>query len=186
MASDAKSKLRLGFLTAVEIREHNYVGGLLVTDRFGRPLEFQCTTPVKPNRTQELLYGPTLVPFIIGELLGKALLDRIKIAPSLLFTDRDEMLLLRPLIDIPILSSAKESLEPKRDGLAEGSDVAIPTVRVGRQKFAMNPDFASDEQLISKITSELSSEADISEPLERVSEALKETMATVIGKPRAA
>jgi hypothetical protein len=186
MASDAKSKLRLGFLTAVEIREHNYVGGLLVTDRFGRPLEFQCTTPVKPNRTQELLYGPTLVPFIIGELLGKALLDRIKIAPSILFTDRDEMLLLRPLIEIPVLSNAKESLEPKLNGLADVSETSVPIVRVGKQKFAMNPDFSSDESLVAKITADLSDQADISEPLERVSEALRETMATVIGKPRVA
>ena len=186
MASDAKSKLRLGFLTAVEIRDRNYVGGLLVTDRFGRPLEFQCTTPVKPNRTQELLYGPTLVPFIIGELLGKALIDRIKIAPSLLFTDRDEMLLLRPLIEIPVLSCAKESLERKSEILPDGSEIHVPSIRVGTQKFVMNPDFASDETLVTRLTSELSSQADISEPLERVSEALKETMATVIGKPRAA
>ena len=50
----------------------------------------------------------------------------------------------------------------------------------------MNPYFSSDESLVAKITADLSDQADISEPLERVSEALRETMATVIGKPRVA
>ena len=51
-SKERKEQIRLGFMTAVEIGDRNFVGGLLVTDRFGRPLEFQCTTPVKPNRTQ--------------------------------------------------------------------------------------------------------------------------------------
>ncbi|MCA9043520.1 MAG: hypothetical protein KDA69_04320, partial [Planctomycetaceae bacterium] len=54
-------QLNLGFLQ-VTLTPSGYVGGLLVTNRQGRPLEFQCTTPVQPNRTQEILYGPTLKP----------------------------------------------------------------------------------------------------------------------------
>jgi hypothetical protein len=53
-ASTTQDQLRLGFLTAVEEAEGGVVGGLLVTNRFGRPLEFQCTTPVRPNRTQQI------------------------------------------------------------------------------------------------------------------------------------
>ena len=55
-------QLRLGFLTAIHLEHRGHVAGLLVTNKYGRPLEFQCTAPVRPNRTQELLYGPTLVP----------------------------------------------------------------------------------------------------------------------------
>ena len=50
-----KDKLRLGFLMAFEVPQRGFVGGLLVTNHFGRPLEFQCTTPVQPNRTQQIL-----------------------------------------------------------------------------------------------------------------------------------
>jgi hypothetical protein len=59
----AADKLHLGFLRVISI-EAGYVGGLLVTNRIGRPMEFQCTTPVRPNKTQEVLYGPTLESFI--------------------------------------------------------------------------------------------------------------------------
>src|SRR4029450_11711246 len=52
--------LRLGFFTAIAVPERGFVGGLLVTNHLGRPLEFQCTAPVRPNRTQEILYGPPL------------------------------------------------------------------------------------------------------------------------------
>ncbi|MDG2359572.1 MAG: hypothetical protein P8M20_07965, partial [Planctomycetaceae bacterium] len=102
-SKEGKEQIRLGFMTAVEIGDRSFVGGLLVTDRFGRPLEFQCTTPVKPNRTQELLYGPTLVPFILGDLLGKALLDRVSVKPLLVMTSRIEMLQLRTKVDVPII-----------------------------------------------------------------------------------
>jgi len=204
MASASKTgaeKLRLGFLTAVEIGESSFVGGLLVTDRFGRPLEFQCTTPVKPNRTQELLYGPTLVPFILGELLGKALMDRISVKPSLLLTSRQEMLTLRTKITAPVVfdeaSSRGAEERASRASTASataGADGAKPgesvpeqqLIRIGQQSFRMHADFTSDRAEIEQITQLLSEEADMHEPLKRVEQALRETMSTVSARPRVA
>ena len=58
MATNGKAEqLRLGFLTAIEVPDKGLTGGLLVTNHYGRPLEFQCTTPVRANATQEILYG---------------------------------------------------------------------------------------------------------------------------------
>ena len=42
----------LGFLTALEDDQGGFLGGYLVTNQRGRPLEFQCTTVVRPNRSQ--------------------------------------------------------------------------------------------------------------------------------------
>src|SRR5260221_696610 len=70
-AHGKQDRLRLGFLTAIEVADKGFVGGLLVTNHCGRPLEFQCTVPVRPNSTQEILYGPTLIPFLLGELSGE-------------------------------------------------------------------------------------------------------------------
>ncbi|NOX56357.1 MAG: hypothetical protein GXP27_18315 [Planctomycetes bacterium] len=97
------SELRLGFLTAIELPDKGFVAGLLVTNRFSRPLEFQCTTPVKPNRTQELLYGPTLRPFLLGELLSRPLIEKVGIKPDLIVTDRPEMLNLRQHVRVPVV-----------------------------------------------------------------------------------
>ena len=77
----------MGFLTEIRIGERGYVGGLLVTNHLGRPLEFQCTAPVKPNRTQEILYGPTLVTFLLAELIGRTLVEKIGVKPHLVLVD---------------------------------------------------------------------------------------------------
>jgi hypothetical protein len=97
-----KELFRLGFLTAIEIPDRGYVGGLLVTNHFGRPLEFQCTAPLKPNRTQEILYGPTLVPYVLGDLIGRTLIEKVGVKPHIVLTERQELLGLRELVQIPV------------------------------------------------------------------------------------
>src|SRR4029077_19995704 len=91
-ANGKQEQLRLGFLTAVELPDRGFVGGLLVTNHCGRPLEFQCTVPVRPNATQEILYGPTLAPFILGELIGGTLVEKAGVKPHLILTDREQIL----------------------------------------------------------------------------------------------
>ena len=58
MSGSAKTdQLRLGFMETIEVEGRGHIGGLLITNQNGRPLEFQCTTPVRPNRPQEILLG---------------------------------------------------------------------------------------------------------------------------------
>ena len=123
------SELRLGFLTAIELPEKGFVAGLLVTNRFSRPLEFQCTTPVKPNRTQELLYGPTLRPFILGELLSRPLIEKVSVKPDLIVTDRPEMLNLREHVRVPVVQiDSTESHAPSALPTASGPDAGAADV----------------------------------------------------------
>lgn len=184
--------LRIGFLTAIRTQENAFVGGLLVTDRFGRPLEFQCTTPVKPNRTQELLYGPTLEPFILGDLLGKALIGKVAVKPTLVVTDREEMLALRNLVSVAVVCLSEDRVksgdrlsEVASVGVAPAGDEAL-TVTIGQHRFRPHEDYSSDVTRVTTLTKKLSSDANLQEPLERVGEALNETMATVSSRPRVA
>ena len=101
-SNDKADELRLGFLTAVEVADRGYVGGLLVTNRFGRPLEFQCTSPVQPNRMQEILYGPTLLPYVLTELIGTTLLEKVGIKPHIVLTEQEALLELRGHVSIPV------------------------------------------------------------------------------------
>ncbi|MFN0199824.1 MAG: hypothetical protein ACKVT0_23980 [Planctomycetaceae bacterium] len=103
MTSDAvRDKIRLGFLTTLQTSEGSFVGGLLVTNHLGRPLEFQCTTPVKPNATQQILYGPTLKPFLLGELIGKTLVEKSAMTPDIILTEQVEVLELRQHVRFPV------------------------------------------------------------------------------------
>ena len=71
-----------GYLSTLESAEHGYFGGYLIVSPLGRPLEFHCTAPVRPSRAQEILYGPTLQPYLLGEQICGALLEAAKLTAA--------------------------------------------------------------------------------------------------------
>jgi hypothetical protein len=165
-ANGAQEQFRLGFLAAVEEAERGIVGGLLVTNRFGRPLEFQCTTPVKPNRTQQILYGPTLRPYLLAEVIGRTLLDKVSVKPHLVLVEAAELLDLRAQIEIPVASLS----EPPAAGEAQSH------YQLGKQWLAFASDFVADIERIRPQRDQVPDSADLKEPFERIREALTETL----------
>lgn len=161
----------MGFLTEIRIGERGYVGGLLVTNHSGRPLEFQCTAPVKPNRTQEILYGPTLVTFLLAELIGRTLVEKIGVKPHLVLVERPDLLELRRHVSLPVAC------------LVEQETTEGQSVRLGRQSVVWHAEFAEDRAGISRGASTITSDADLSEPFQRVRDALQEALgsASVVG-----
>jgi hypothetical protein len=87
VASGVKTLPTIGFLTVVESEQWGFTGGLLILNVAGRPLEFHCTAPLKPNRAQVILYGPTLRPFLYGEQIGQTLLSKTKSETLFICTD---------------------------------------------------------------------------------------------------
>jgi hypothetical protein len=100
--SHAKSLPSLGFLTVLARQDMGVFGGFLATTASGRPLEFHCTTPVQPSRAQQILYGPTLRPYLYGELIGATLIARCNPPPALIFTDSPPALSVRDHVDAPV------------------------------------------------------------------------------------
>jgi hypothetical protein len=160
----------LGFLTAVEDAERGVVGGLLVTNRFGRPLEFQCTTPVKPNRTQQILYGPTLRPFLLAEVIGRTLVEKVGIKPHLVLVESPELLELRAHVDLPVAGLVPTESIPATDEEASAALV------LGRQQLQFHAEFPSDQPGIASRADQVPDTADLLEPFERIREALSETL----------
>lgn len=174
--SGHSEKLRLGFLAAVEVEGRGYVGGLLVTNQNGRPLEFQCTTPVKPDRTQEILYGKMLRPWLLGELIGQTLLQRVSIKPDMILTSDPDILELRNHIDTPVACTL--------DGKGGGRDqLGIEaTAQIGDRELRFHSTHQDDSEFVSKKSHLLPGQADLEEPLDRVQEALNETVKTVMAR----
>ena len=98
----AKSLPALGFLTAIESPAQGFFGGYLVLNAAGRPLEFHCTAPVKANRAQQILYGPTLASYLLAEQIGQALVRKASQKPPVLLTDLPVMLDLRLFVATPV------------------------------------------------------------------------------------
>jgi hypothetical protein len=195
-ADNGKELFRIGFLTAIEVPERGFVGGLLVTNQFGRPLEFQCTAPLKPNRTQEILYGPTLVPYVLGDLIGRTLLEKVAVKPHLVLTERHDLLSLRDVISIPV-ACIEDATKPTSttptddpagspappDGESATSTAMLepPTpepierLRLGRQLLRFHSAHAEDHLVATRGAEVVPTDADLSEPFDRVREALNET-----------
>ncbi len=163
-------QFRLGFLTAVEDAERGLVGGLLITNRFGRPLEFQCTTPVKANRTQEILFGPQLRPYVLTELIGKTLLEKVGVKPHLVLTESSDLLALRDHVTMPVAS------------LTESADNSEESLSLGKQRLRFHESHAADRTEIAKQAAQIPDTADLKEPFDRVREALGETIKTQAAK----
>src|SRR3954462_1989649 len=92
-----------GYLSVINSAEHGYFGGYLIVGPLGRPLEFHCTAPVRPSRAQQILYGPTLEPFLLGEQIAGAMLDAAKLKPRLILTNCEATLHARSRISSPMV-----------------------------------------------------------------------------------
>ena len=159
--------VRLGFLRVAEPRPGLFVGGLLVTGLRGRPLEFQCTTPVQPNPTQVTLYGPTLRPFVVGELIGKTLLDKAAVKPHLILVDEPDALELRPHCGQPVARILTPDSPP-----TELSDETL--LEAGGVLLQFHRQYPPDRDAVEPI--DFDEHIDLSEPLDRVGDALRQTV----------
>ena len=59
----------IAFVVLANVEDGVLRGGILITDAHGKPLEFRCTSPIRPNAVQRTLYGSTLMPHIAVELV---------------------------------------------------------------------------------------------------------------------
>jgi len=92
---------RPGYLVVRVEPDGTYLGGLMVTDEHGLPLDFRYTDPVTPTRLQRVLYGGVLDRYLRSEVVLKTLLAALGERPTLLLVD-DERLLDEPTGDCPV------------------------------------------------------------------------------------
>jgi hypothetical protein len=90
-----------GYMAILEHPEQGFFGGYLIVCAAGRPLEFHCSAPVKPSRAQEILYGPTLRPYLLGHQIAGSLLANAKLQPSLMLTNEADIIATQSLSQTP-------------------------------------------------------------------------------------
>ncbi len=169
-------KEAIGFLSVKRHKDHGYLGGFLVLNLHARPLEFHCTMPVKPSRAQELLYGPTINDFICGEQIAKALISKAKLEPPLILTDCEAALsvsLVRPTNMLYLTCShAAESGASELELPKSGSE--LHDEAIGGYQMRRLASSRITEKEIGDLLGQLSSGFDLSEPFQRITEALLE------------
>ncbi len=181
------SEPTFGFLSTLASPEHGHFGGYLIVSPLGRPLEFHCTSPVRPSRAQEILYGPTLQPYLLGEQIAGALLQAAKLAPRLLLTDTAAILSARPLAKAPMaLLLSLATVDPTFDN-SHGDHAAFVRsadesglghfdrqVAAGGYNLQLPTGFEAEKHFVAEFATQLSQHVDLAEPFGRIHEAIRE------------
>lgn len=167
-----------GFLTVLEDERHGYFGGYLVLTGRGRPLEFRCSTPVLPTRAQQILYGPTLRPFLLAEVIGQSLVASAQTPVKAILTDMDDMLelaLLRPE-EVLCVGAAAVALPPTADQPQTTAERGVSQAElvVGQRPLRPSKISQLSAEHVTAMLAELSSYVDLGEPFERIRTALRE------------
>lgn len=186
-APETQAKLALGFLTIIDNPQHGLFGGYLVLNASGRPLEFHCTVPIKPNRAQEILYGPTLEDFLYGEQIGQTLLKKSSLKPLMVCTDFRQALAVRHYIAQPVVlvlppeqSLSIESPERiLRIDRPHGGGPNLLSFELGRNRLALPAKAEAQRRVIEEGLGELIETFDLAEPFERIRQAIEEAQQAV-------
>lgn len=161
---NATATLNLGFLTVLH-EANGYLGGYLVTNQWGRPLEFRLSTAVQPNRVQQILYADTLVPYICGDLIGKTLVEKTGTAVQMVVTDTEAALELRQRLEVPV-ALLEMSGQTQEAVAAPGSPSDRPVRGHAR--------FPEDTVVIRELLDIVKNTLDLAEPFARIREAMGE------------
>jgi hypothetical protein len=175
--SGAKPMPVLGFLTVIEHEQHGLLGGYLVLNHAGRPLEFHCTSGVKPNRAQEILFGPTLSSYLYGEQIGQTLVSKSSLAPQLICTNHAQALAVRDYVQSPVVLVERDATDTDRTyrvDAAHSGPLAQLVRKRGADRILLANDRQGDRELVEASLSALADSFELSEPFARILSAIEE------------
>lgn len=165
----------IAYYTVVEEERTGWTGGLLLLNGGGRPLEFQCTLPVRPTRAHEILFGLTLRDHLIGEVIGPLLVKKCRTPISLLCCDQPEAMKIEANIGCPVALVEEAAISdegPITDDLMAGS------TRVSLAGSTLRVPLEASEQ-VQSVTEQLQDLPDALEPFERIRDAIKEAQSQI-------
>ncbi len=83
---------RLGYLLINMPLPNTYIGGAMVTDGRGLPVEFRYTEPIQPTKIQQILYSQVLSSYIKREVILETLLKSLDTKFTHLLVEDDSLL----------------------------------------------------------------------------------------------
>lgn len=167
------TKVSLGFLTVVEHSPHGLFGGYLLLNASGRPLEFHCTAPVQPSRAQQILYGPTLEPFLYGEQIGATLISRSSQMPSVVLVDQPPGIFVRQHTEIPAALVLNNDSDERPVWMADWIGFSV-----GQNRLMLPSRHATDREAVIDRLAGIDDLFELREPFGRIREAIEEAQRT--------
>ncbi len=103
--------LLLGYLLVTSPVPNVYIGGLMVIDNCGLPVEFRYTEPIQPTKIQQILYGSVLTRYIKTDVILETLLKSLDTNPTLLIVN-DESFLTKSVKDFEMIRLTETKAPP--------------------------------------------------------------------------
>ncbi len=188
----ASPETTFGYLAMLEFPDHGYFGGYLIVSALGRPLEFHCTTPIRPSPAQKILYGATLEPYLLGEQLSSALLQVAKLTPDLILVNHDATLRARSGSSVPMVhlygnTVGSPDATPQSESAIKDTDASTTfressspsdrrhgTFTVSSHNFQLLSGHEPEQLEIVRLLTELARHVELAEPFARIEEAIRE------------
>lgn len=166
----------VGYLSISKLEPVGYCGGFLLLNATGRPVEFHCTLPINPDRSQEILFGAALLPVLFVDCIGRPLTQKASRPPELILVDDDLLLGLQKGLECPVIH-LNESLTVAA-GMGQATLDGAPSGVPDRDLSPLVGSPLADSRLVQRptpeIVSRLAERVELAEPFERIREALQE------------
>ena len=157
--------VRLMFLTCKYFEQLKAIrGGSLATDEKTRPIEFRCTSPIRPNDYQRVLYGNTLDSYIFVDLIGVPLVNATRESIDFVLVDDERFLAIRPSVGVPVILLVPSSQDRETTSVTLRAYPGFETESVAAQSVSI-----------------FKGGIDLLEPFERVRLALEQAHSQKIG-----
>ena len=168
---------KIGFLGFREFEDGEaYRGAILTTDEWSKPLEFRCTAPVRPTSLQRTLYGQSLLPHILTELIAAPLISTLRETPSIILIQQEAYFDVRHKISLPVIRVLRASgSTSKQDGQSKSKSLLIQSAsgKFAQVQVEAHWKFAADLESQSDFLRDLLGRWDLTEPFQRLAEGLQ-------------
>jgi len=194
----AQVKTSICYLLSTAVADDVYMGGAMVTDIYGLPLEFRYTEPVVATKLQRILYGDVLERYIQTDVILAHLIENLESKPSLFVPVNAEFLgavegasrtvvWLGETRNAPLAEiGAQQTIGPDEILLQLGTSGAPARLRFSEQSDA-NTAVKRAETV--RVLLEAGKSMDLIEPMRRIEKAVKllwEESADQSGRPQSA
>ncbi len=175
----AAAKTTVGYVLSMAVADNVFMGGAMVTDMQGLPLEFRYTEPVRATKLQRVLYGDVLEKYIHGDVVAANLISRLEQKPELFLVGDAALLpafvaagkkavLLLPTRLPPLKEWGAEQIVADDEMLLQVSETGSPI----RVRFAADVDAARKAEAVRSLA-DISRTMDALEPLARLESAVR-------------
>ncbi len=170
------SQKQVGYFRHLKIGE-KHIGGILVTNQIGIPLEFKYTDPLVATKLHKILYGSVLEKYLHESVIRDRLAKEIRSTPAYFITPYEEKQFLGAIADKEVLAIQRyPSVSAESSGFFTRVREREAIIELHEEAIVLRVAFStSDDVLQHRMAAwlqEIAGTMDILEPLDRINSAL--------------